>query len=82
MHRKDAGLEAREALATGASLERIIQMLQKRGLTKMETMILLEDDLGLAHREAKLAVHQSEAWKDHREAAEALEKELLDPEER
>ncbi len=81
MNRKNAILEAQQAFAAGASIEVVIQMLRERGLTKMETMIVLEDDLGVVHSDAKLAVHRSEAWKDYREAAEALEKELLDSEE-
>lgn len=73
--------EARQLLAAGESLDAVVQLLKDRGLTKMESMILLEDQLDIEHRDAKLAVHHSTAWRDSREAAETLEKDLLDSEE-
>jgi predicted DNA-binding protein (UPF0251 family) len=64
-------------LRQGRSLDDIVTKLRALGLSKMECMTALEDYGELAHREAKLAVHESTAWRDLREAAEKLEADAL-----
>jgi hypothetical protein len=64
-------------LGQGNSVDDVISELKTLGLSKMDSMIALEDYGGLPHAEAKLAVHQSSAWSDVRAAAEQLESETL-----
>lgn len=67
----------KQIVRSTSSVDEMVTAFRALGLSKMESMIALEDHAAMPHPEAKLAVHRSTAWSETREAAEKLEEQTL-----
>ena len=65
--------EARRLMDSGVSVEEILDRLRRRGHTQGESMVILEDGLGIDHVEAKKIVVDSPIWTDRHEANKDLQ---------
>jgi hypothetical protein len=63
-------------LAQGRAHEEVLDLLRERGLSKADSYWVLQAATGMSPEEAKLLVHHSATWADHREADEQLEESL------
>ncbi len=62
--------------AEGHDVETILDFLRRNGATKIESIRVLVELLGISNSEAKLAVHHSDTWRDTRKADERLHNQL------
>lgn len=60
-------------LTDGISLDEVLGLLRQRGLTKMDSVPVVQAATGVSLAEAKMAVHNSPSWADQREQDEQLE---------
>jgi hypothetical protein len=67
---------ARARLAAGSGYDEVLAELRLAGLQKLDTMHVLHEALGMPLGEAKLLVHRSPVWADHRDVDEELEEAL------
>lgn len=75
----DAVLEhCRRLLDSGADIESVLRALRDHGYSKAQSIKALVDLNRAGLAEAKVFVHQSDAWKDTRERDEAFQKSLGD----
>jgi uncharacterized protein YuzE len=58
-------------LLTGDGIEAVVHRLRSEQLSKMDSISVLTEAMGITLNQAKALVHLSEAWKDHREADES-----------
>ena len=59
-------------------IEQVVQLLRDKGVSQMETVKLLRDELGFSLRDSDSAVLHSVAWSDVRSDTESLRKTFFD----
>jgi hypothetical protein len=64
---------ARGLLAAGRSLDEVLGLLRQRGLTKMDSIPVVQAATDVSLAEAKMALHNSLSWADRREQDQQLE---------
>ena len=72
----EALFQARQRLSEGASIEELVSLLRKLGLSKVQSMNALEELTVANARNAKIIVHTSPTWADVREIHDKLHEEL------
>jgi len=75
---QDLVTRGRRLLEAGAHAEDVVRMLSEGGATKREAIPLLALVASMTRREARLFVHNSEAFSEFKEHDEALHNGFLD----
>ncbi|OAB61925.1 hypothetical protein AY599_20420 [Leptolyngbya valderiana BDU 20041] len=64
---------SREILKSERDIEKVINFLRKKGCSKIQSMLILQDIQNTAPYVAKCQVHFSQTWQDTREYDEQVE---------
>lgn len=68
--------DAARLLASGTDPEIVLSLLREKGFDKIESIKALVGAGGMPLREAKVVVHNSEAWRDVHDRDERFQEEL------
>jgi len=78
MDRYRLATECRKLNDSGADLEDILTYLRNEGCSKIDSIVVLHEVLGISLGDAKGLVHCSSTWRDVREQDDAFHDQLIE----